>query len=721
MRATADLARSFGEAFGAGDLTWALGIAHDAGKVRDAWQRRLSEVAASGSSVGSDHKALGTQLLFKRALGASLAVWGHHGGLVDARDLQTVVHDGDVQGDLRRFFAIVPEAEALVDGPSLVPEAWSAERGAQEFGIRMAFSALVDADHLDTAAHFDGVPVRLRPPVDMRDLMARFDAGRRQLLEGRGSSKVDAVRGALFDEVMGSAKCERGVYRLPAPTGSGKTLTAGAFALRHAAHHRMSRVVVAVPFTTVTEQNAAVYRRLLGSDIVLEHHSNTEVDEGSECGFGRRGVALGAENWDAPFVVTTTVQLFDSLFGRKPARSRKLHRLANSVIVLDEVHTLPVPLLEPILDGLRLLVRYFGASVVLASATQPAFEYFKAGEKAQIKPLVVDPVRLYGSLKRVRYEWRVDPKPTLAQIADEVARQNQALVVVNTVDNARVLFRLVEEADPKAAVFHLSTRMVPRHRRDVLKEVGSLLGDGKPVVVVSTQLVECGVDLDFPVVFRALAPAESLQQAAGRANREGRLPEPGRVVVFDAADATTPQFYRAGVAKTLSFFGPDVDPDDPVVLESYYRAFFTGLNPEEQKRPQTIAQARSDLDFRVVADGPVIKDDRERATQTRDSSLAFRMIDDDSVPVVVTDFGDTDRIRELIRRVAASEGPLREVFRELRGHMVRLPRRMATGDSAVAALCRPLVSGQRQVWEWLGEYDEQVGIDVDAIGEETIW
>ncbi|MGX7828954.1 CRISPR-associated helicase Cas3' [Actinokineospora sp. 24-640] len=723
VRATADLARGFADGFGAGDLAWALGIAHDAGKVRDVWQRRLLQVAASGAAVGTDHKMLGTWLLLRRALGASVAVLGHHGGLESPSNLQAVKPEGDAAGDLERFFTLVPEARGLQEGPSLIPAAWGVERGAQEFGIRMVFSALVDADHLDTAAHFEGEDVRVSSAVDMRSLAEKFETGRQTLLKDRSRSAVDDVRAALFEEVVAWSTRERGVYRLPAPTGSGKTLTAGAFALRHAAHHGMSRVVVAVPFTTITEQNAEVYRGLLGSDAVLEHHSNTEVDTDDSCVFGRGNPAFGAENWDAPFVVTTTVQLFDSLYGRKPARSRKLHRLANSVIVLDEVHALPVHLLEPILDGLRLLVRYFGATVVLASATQPAFEHFAAGEKADIKPLVADPVRLYSSLKRVRYEWRLDPKPTMADIATEVAHQDQALVVVNTVDNARAMFRHVERAKPGAELFHLSTRMLPRHRRDVLDKVKKRLDGRSPVTVVSTQLVECGVDVDFPVVFRALAPAEALQQAAGRANREGGLPGLGRVVVFDASDAVVPRFYRAGVDKTRSFFGSGVDPDDPVVLDQYYRSLYTGLNPEEQERPLSIRSARDRLDFRAIAEGPTISritPQRNEAVEVRDPMLAFRMIDDDSVPVVVTTFGDTARVRELVRLVRVGEGPLRAVFRELRGYMVRLPRHLVDNPQ-VAAMCRPLVSGQRQVWEWVGEYDEQVGIDVDAIAEETVW
>ncbi|SES36431.1 CRISPR-associated helicase, Cas3 family [Actinokineospora terrae] len=714
VRSTAALAGGFAESFGAGELAWALGLVHDAGKARCSWQDRLIAVGTSGASIGIPHKELGASFIGKRAGVAALAVLGHHGGLSSARDLKRLVPEADAGEVLERFFGVVPEARALGEGASLAPAGWGRDPLVWEMGVRMVFSALVDADYLDTAAHFDGSGrPRVADPVDMTVLWNRYERSRTAKLASAKPSVVNEVRSRLYDRVVGMAEGERGVYRLPAPTGSGKTFTAGGFAVRHAARHGMARVVVAVPFTTITQQNAQVYRELLGEDVVLEHHSNTELDT--------RGLRLAAENWDAPFVVTTTVQLFDSLFGRKPARSRKLHRLANAVIVLDEVQALPVSLLVPILDGLRLLVRHFGATVLLASATQPTFERLAVWESLGIKELVEDPVELSASLRRVRYEWRLDPKPATAQIAAEVAGMPQALVVVNTVKQARAMVKAVRENNPAAPVFHLSTRMVPAHRRKVLDDVDRLLGEAKPVLVISTQLVEAGVDLDFPVVFRALAPAESLQQAAGRANREGRHSELGRVVVFDAADAPAPAFYRAGIDKTLAFFGPGkADPDDSAVLNAYYGSLYAALEVDNGPRAKAIQGNRRTLDYQAVADGPVTDTGTRDNKRRRDSGLAFRMIDEDQVAVVVTGYGDTGEVREALRRIRAGEGPLRREFRVLRAYTVSLPRSVATAP-AVAALFRPVVAGQRDLWEWVGDYDEQVGIDEGEIGKETVW
>lgn len=410
----------------------------------------------------------------------------------------------------------MPEAAELLAGPALVPMSWRTDPLTFEMGLRLTFSALVDADHLDTGAHFAGLssPAVARP-VDMDALVRRFEDRRAAMLDGRPATDVNRLRAELYDAAVSAAAEPTGLYRLPAPTGSGKTMTAAAFALRHAALHGKSRVIVAVPFVTITEQNADVYRQLLGTEHVLEHHSGVEQE-------GDRP-RLGAENWDAPFVVTTTVQLFDSLFGRMPARSRKLHRLANSVIVLDEVQALPVQLLVPILDGLRLLSEHFGTTVLLASATQPAFERLEVWRRQCITPVVGNPVEVYERLRRVRYEWWLDPQPRLAEVADRVAAERQALVVVNTVRDARTMFRLLER--PTATVRHLSTRMCPAHRRSVLAEVRTLLAEDEPVLLVSTQLIEAGVDVDFPAVYRAMAPRR-LAAAGGRAC-ESRGPSRG--------------------------------------------------------------------------------------------------------------------------------------------------------------------------------------------------
>ncbi|MEW2622240.1 DEAD/DEAH box helicase [Streptomyces sp. NPDC048106] len=393
--------------------------------------------------MGVGHKHAGTVLAERYTqLACATVVFGHHGGLLDPGRLPDELHKGRPGGSEA---ARVQEAIRAVEG--IVPEihrssrialpGWLLDLPRREQGlgldllVRMLFSCVVDADYLDTSAHFEGAAVRVGEPADMAAVVERYEARRKRYLAGRGSSPVDALRQSVYERACAAAG-EPGVYVLQVPTDGAKTMAAGAFALRHAAQHGKRRVVLAVPFISITEQNAAVYRDLLdpedaggGPAMVLEHHSAVDLDvEGA--GFGElaeeqrealrqraRTAKLAAENWDAPFVVTTTVRLFESLFSHKPSQMRRLHNLAGSVIILDEVQALPDRLLAPILSGLRGLVDHFGATVLLVSATQPSFWELSAWKGLERKAVIDDPAALFDSLRRVEYEWRTGQDVTL--------------------------------------------------------------------------------------------------------------------------------------------------------------------------------------------------------------------------------------------------------------------------------------------------------------------
>ncbi|WP_446226260.1 CRISPR-associated helicase Cas3' [Nocardia sp. IBHARD005] len=734
-RSTAWWAGRFASAFGSGELAFVLGLFHDAGKAGCVWQRRLREVESTRGRVGVPHKEVGARALGEVVGLAALAVLGHHGGMESRAYLADVWSDPEAIEDaqaLARFFEVVPEASAAWVRRGLFPVRWAGvgEKLVEEMRLRLVFSALVDADHLDTAAHQRGLPGPVvAEPTDFGRLVERFERRRAESI-GAGDSEIGALREQVYRAAVTAAEGAPGLYRLAAPTGLGKTFAQGIFGLRHAAKWGKARVIVAVPFVTITEQNADVYRGLLdGEDepTVLEHHSSVRFDENA--GGSARWARLAAENWDAPFVVTTTVQLFDSLFGRRPSQVRKVHRLANAVVVLDEVQALPSRLLLPILSALRTLAEDFGTTVLLTSATQPRFQALSVWQEyesrtgVRVSEVIADPQPLFAAARRVRYEWRLDPKPSWDEVAEEVGVLDQVLVVVNSVADARLLYRLVSAR--RADVWHLSTRMCPQHRRAVLEVVWARLRSGESIVLVSTQLIEAGVDLSFPVVWRALAPADSLQQAAGRANRHGEHGQ-GVVVVFDPAEGHRPAEYTQACSLTAALFGPDgAELDDQEVLARYYEELYRDLGLDRRFRDRTrmpvgqiVQHHRESLDFRSVTDGPLINPARGTA---RDPKKAFRMINEDTMPVVIVDDRHRRQIEALLADLAAGTVRAGAALRRLQPWIVQLRSELVRRPE-VAALIEPVIG---DLGRWRGTYDwterSARGVGLDEVDMTTVF
>ncbi|MGC4989959.1 CRISPR-associated endonuclease Cas3'' [Nocardia salmonicida] len=737
-RSTAEWASRFASVFGVGELAYAVGLFHDAGKASCAWQDRLAVVDGTDAPVGVPHKVFGAHLLAPTVGSYAMTIAGHHGGLTNVSELRDQLSKAAAESDwetAQRFWRAVPEASAVLSGRKLVPPTWAGKPSTlMEMRIRMLFSALVDADHLDTGAHRAGLAgPRVAGAADMSALVDRFERGRQQVV----SSSVSGI-GGLRDEVyraaVAAAGRESGVFRLAAPTGLGKTFAQAGFGLHHAMAQGRSRVVIAVPFITITEQNAAVYRRILDTEdehVVLEHHSSVryrEDDDPQTDGAGHeRWARLAAENWDAPFVVTTTVQLFESLFGRKPSQIRKLHRLTNAVLILDEVQALPTRLLLPILDGLRLLAEQFNTTVLLTSATQPEFEalsvwntHATSGTGLPIRDIIDDPQSLFDRARRVRYQWRLDPKPTWEQVAVEVGQCEQVLVVVNSIADAGELYRLLSER--RDDVWHLSTLLCPHHRRTALAMITERLAAGLPTLVVSTPLIEAGVDISFPRVWRALAPADSLQQAGGRANRGGECRDGGLVVIFDPADGRAPADYATPSRLAVECFGPDGPKlDDQHALGGYYRRLYESLGLDNRtinrrKEPvgQVIQRNRAALDFVAVTDGP-------QGDRGRDATLAFRMITDDTVPIVVVDDNHATEIGGWLAELAAGTEHSRRALRALQPWIVQLRRHTATRPD-IAAMIDPVVG---DLGRWKGTYcwneDTRQGTGLDLTTTQTVF
>lgn len=700
LRTVADLAAEYAGQFGADELARYLGLWHDVGKFNPEFQDYLlrCETDPSAKGTGPDHKAAGSEIAMQHLGLLALLVQGHHGGLhapsgpdsFESWFQRKKDEDGKgaAQAAIETARGLLPDLEPAGQ-LSLPPHVESDRVGtAAEMFLRLLFSALVDADCLDTEAHCNPEKAGLRgSSITMEELWSRLEASQASV-KGQGSAEVFQARDEMYKACVQAADKPPGLFRLAVPTGGGKTRSGMAFALKHAMRYGHKRVIVAVPFISITEQTAQTYRDIFGSGeddrpIVLEHHSGGQLED-SEDDYqpDKLWQRLASENWDAPVVVTTTVQLFESLFAKGTSRCRKLHRLARSVIILDEAQALPAHLLRPILDALSQLCRYYGATVVLSTATQPAFDTIPDFRDVPATEIVENAPHYFEILKRVEYEWRTDNTVSWDEIAATVKEERQALTIVNTKKDAIALLDALGDSDN--TTLHLSTLLCGAHRRQVIADVKRRLDAGEPCHLVSTQVIEAGVDLDFPVVLRALGPLDGIIQAAGRCNREGKL-DRGRVIVFQPeGGGMPPGAYRTGADITRALLGRgDLDPDNPKDSRIYFQRLFDTLNIDRE----SIQKLRSRLNYPEVARN-------------------FRMIDDDTESVVVA-YGSAQQRHEvdgLLNRLRYGPPNARFALRRLQPYVVSLRKRQAQRDHD---LIEPIVPG---VGRWLGDYDQVRGL-----------
>ncbi|NLI01428.1 MAG: CRISPR-associated endonuclease Cas3'', partial [Chthonomonadales bacterium] len=452
LQAVADMAAEFGAAFGAEHICRALGASHDLGKRDPRFQAYLHMCAKGERGTSVPHAAAGAAASMSVLGPFALAILGHHTGIPDKADAQSRLASADpVTVQAARAGAAIlsrPEAPSWADSPR-----------SAELLVRMCFSALTDADYLDTERHMN--PALATQRQGAQPLSWYEDALRRHLMELRASappSEVNAIRNEVLDACYRAAEDPPQAYRLTVPTGGGKTLASLTFALRHAVRHDLRRVIVAIPYTSIIDQTATVYAKVFGSEHVLAHHSGYDPgDDTEEQSLAELRRKLATENWDVPLVVTTTVQLFDSLFSNRPKPCRKLHRIARSVIILDEAQTLPPELLDPILDVLGELIRHYGCSVVFCTATQPDYSALAGTLLANAQEIVPSPERYFDSLRRVRYT-RAPAPLTIAEVASRLDAENQALCILNTRKDA---VRIALACRRDDALFHLSTLMCP--------------------------------------------------------------------------------------------------------------------------------------------------------------------------------------------------------------------------------------------------------------------
>ncbi len=619
------MAHRFAKTFCAEEWGITSGLIHDLGKCQASFQKRLD---GSGESV--NHTGPGARWVHEQIKGVgkllAYTVLGHHGGMPDGasgitRDLEQRLKDAEDIGphlpeDIVALLGTLPTLRTL--RPPIKPYADCRVSGFQmAFFTRMVFSCLVDADFLDTerALNPEKFDARLGTP-SLKVLKSMLD----QHMQGfKPDSHINQKRHEVLRACLEAADKEPGFFSLNVPTGGGKTLASMAFALKHADRYGLRRIIYVIPYTSIIEQNAKVFRDVLGQDSVVEHHSNFSPDP-EENDQRMQTHRLASENWDAPVVVTTNVQFFESLFANKPSRCRKLHNIAGSVIILDEAQMLPQPYLTPCLAALRELAHNYNASIVLCTATPPDVEkgpHLQEGlPQNTVREIIPDPAALHDALRRTSLEFMEEQSD--GSIAQAMEHQHQALCIVNTRKRAADIFSLLEKRD---GTFHLSARMCPAHRKDALNAVRSLLKDKESCRVVATQLVEAGVDVSFPLVFREMAGLDSICQAAGRCNRHGEMENSlGKVKVFKPEDGKTPKMFRRNIAAAESALRQKGDdPFSPETLRLYFReAYWLCDSLDEKGIMEKFEESAKSLlfPFRTVAE-------------------SFRIIENEMRPVLV--------------------------------------------------------------------------------------
>lgn len=642
----ADLASKFAAQFGMNTWGCELGLLHDQGKRRSNFQfyiKRASGYDTSSPYSGEHtHAAIGaisaSQIYapFEPLFSAPIA--GHHAGLYDYSEHRSLLQqplpsDYTPPQHSPRINELANEIKRL---PGLSPEHF-------HHLTRMLFSCLVDADFLDTERAMNPAEFALRGHhASMQQLQQMMHSHIDRLTANATHSAVNDIRAKVQQQCIAAASAEPGFFSLTVPTGGGKTLASVLWAIDHAVANNLRRIIIAIPYTSIIIQTAAVLKRIFGEENVLEHHSN--FDPGDD-----RKAKLATENWDYPIVVTTNVQLFESMMSNRPAACRKLHNIARSVLILDEVQTLPTTHLKPIVQCLKAYQLMFGASVLFTTASQPVLSgtiscgdhrsEFKAIE--HITEIIPSRWNLHHRLRRVAIE-HISTPLSYDDLAAQLMQHPRVLCIVNTRRDAKAIFDRLSQS-PDAITLHLSRMMCPRHLEATIAAMKQALADpNQPIRVVSTQLIEAGVDIDFPVVYRQEAGLDSVLQSSGRCNREGRLAQ-GITHVFSLSDVTLPkgQISRANNAR-LSL-PTDADYFDPQIISEYFRQLYARCNNFDCKDIAAMLNKPGQICFETAA-------------------KEFQLIDDNSVDVIVN-YDNSPELVDQLRRFGASYSLMKKLAR----------------------------------------------------------
>ncbi|MEC2306342.1 MULTISPECIES: CRISPR-associated helicase/endonuclease Cas3 [Heyndrickxia] len=704
-------ARRFSHTFDRYGITAIAAIAHDLGKKSSAFVQYLK---ADKKIRGSVQHAIGGVIALcdilqevrdERLIMAALIVAGHHTGMPDLPRLSE-----EKVREAPQYLKAIPELsqtemqmikDILKRFPGL-PLGGKSDRKSsfayKEMLMRMCFSALVDSDFLDTERYFDyGKSIKRRGKAfSIQQLDEQLQNYMLKLRMESQDKEINRYRNEVYMACREAAKQPLFFRALVVPTGLGKTLASIAFALEHAKRFNKKRVIVALPLVNIIDQTARQYQKVFGKASVLEQHSQLSYTD--DKGESMERARLAAENWDSfPIIVTTTVELFESLFSNRTSKVRKLHRLANSVIILDEFQKLPIHVLAPIFQALHILMEHFNVTVVLCSATPLSFKNAElVGNMGTPVEICKNHDQLFASMKRVEYT-RIEKPLTVSELVARMREHPAALCILNTRKDAFQVYReAISQKVNGQKLYHLSNRMCPDHRKKVIEQIKEDLKKEKPILVITTTVVEAGVDLDFPTVFRAMAPIDSIVQAAGRSNREGKL-DKGKVFIFELIGGGMPGgMYRKGTEQTrilLNHHGT-VALHEPWIFEKYFRSLYT-LGGDDLLDSYGITSLKP-FSF-------------EKA------SRLFQMIDQNTVSILCKNYQDEDgQIERLIRMYKEAPYLTKEWYREA--------QLFAVNEYVDSSFFRENQNQLEKISEgwyiWHGDYDMKTGImDMDEGGD----
>lgn len=572
LQGTAKLAGDFAGKFGKQDWGYCCGMLHDIGKYSADFQKRI----AGTCERKVDHATAGARVCKEKGgkyCFLEYCIAGHHAGLADFGCSFDTAGDATLMGRRQKKISDYTAYKTEIEVPEISSDPFDLSKTANpDFSLsvfmRMVYSCLVDADFLDTEAFMNEGKEERDSGESIEILLEKLEKHISGWLNNRDTDTVNGRRSEILRSCLKKGKSPKGLFRLTVPTGGGKTIASLAFALRHAMENQMDRVIYVIPYTSIIEQNAKVFRDFLGGANVLENHCNVDYESEENNAEELRAMQLAAENWDKPVVVTTNVQFFESLFANKSSKCRKLHNIANSVIIFDEAQMLPNDYLKPCIAMIEELINNYGASVVLCTATQPALTSFFQGEisATELCPRMQEQ---FAFFKRTVFEdlGVVTEDCLIKQLQEE----QQALCIVNTKKRAQRIYKELKGE----GVYHLSTSMYPAHRKRVLDEIREKLRSNEKCILISTSLVEAGVDLDFHSVYRELAGVDSMIQAAGRCNREGlREAENSKVFIFrfEEKEAVLGQRQQIDAAKSLIADGRDLS--DMETITKYFEMLY---------------------------------------------------------------------------------------------------------------------------------------------------